>query len=147
MEALLERQKPGADAGAFAAAQAGVSARKLQRTFPRFSARVGEKDSIQSGAFGETQSQLRLSLVIVEIRGVDERTALAGNRLNDCRMVVAEGVDANAAEQIEVLRTVLVLDVDPFTVHEQNRAPIVRGKQQTGLRGANLFEFHRTTTS
>ncbi len=102
VEALLEREKLRADRFAFAAQQAGMGARQLQRAFPGFGAGVGEEDAIQAGALGEPQRKLRLALVIEEVRGVDERAALLGDGLLDRRMAVAERVDADAAEQIEI---------------------------------------------
>ena len=43
VEALLERQKLRADVGAFAALQAGIGARQLERALPGFSAGVGRR--------------------------------------------------------------------------------------------------------
>src|ERR1700722_7379404 len=78
---------------------------------------------------------------------MDERAALSRNRIHNRRMVISERVDADAAEQVEVLRTVLVLDVDPVAAYEKHRAPLVRGEEQAGFRSANLFEFHCCITS
>ena len=98
-----------------------MGARQLQRAFPGFGAGVGEEDAVEAGALGEAQREFGLTLVIEEVRGVDERAALAGDGFFDCRMAVAERVDADAAEQIEILRTVLVNDVNAFAAHKEDR--------------------------
>ena len=86
VKALLQRQKLRADLLAFAAQQAGMGARQLQRAFPRFGAGVGEEDAIQPGALGQPQRQFRLTLVIEEVRGVNERAALVrdGSSIAGC---------------------------------------------------------------
>ena len=141
MEALLEGEKLCADGLAFCPQQAGVSAGKLERALPCFSAGVGEEDAIEAGAFGKAQSEFGLALVIEEVRSVDELAALLGNGALDDRAPVAESVDADAAEQIEVADAVLVDDVDAFAVCEQNGEALIGGEQEFGLRCANLIEF------
>ena len=85
VEALLEGEELGADLLAFAAQQAGVGARQLERALPGFGAGVGEEDAVEAGALGEAQRELGLALVVVEVRGVDERAALRGDGLFDRR--------------------------------------------------------------
>jgi hypothetical protein len=79
--------------------------------------------------------------VIVKVRGVDERAALAGDGFLDDRMAIAEGVDADAAEQVEVLRTVLVDNMNAFTTNEKDGVAVIGGKQKPAFSGANLIEF------
>ena len=72
---------------------------------------------------------------------MDERAALAGDgRFND-GMAVAEGIDADAAEQIEVAIAVLVDDVHALTPHKEDGVAVVGGDEQPGFSGANLIEF------
>ena len=141
VKALLEGEELCADADAFTALEAGVGAGQLHGALPCFRAGVGEKGAVKAGLFGEAQGELRLALVEVEVRGVDERAALAGDGFNNDRVIVAEGVDADAAEQVEVLRTVLVNDVNTLTRHEENGVAVVGGDEQPGFSGANLIEF------
>jgi hypothetical protein len=72
---------------------------------------------------------------------VDERAALAGDGFLNDRMAVAEGVDADAAEQVKVLRTVLVDNVNALTTNEKDGVAVVGGKQKPAFSGANLIEF------
>jgi hypothetical protein len=62
-------------------------------------------------------------------------------------MVVAECVDADAAEQIEIAIALLIDDVYAFAAYEEDGAPVVSGEQQPRFRGANLFEFRHPITS
>ena len=65
----------------------------------------------------------------------------AGDGFFDDGMAVAEGVDADAAEQVEILRTVLVDDMDALAADEEDGVAVVGGKQEPAFRGANLIEF------
>ena len=105
---------------------------------------LAEEDAVEPGALGEPQREFRLALVIVEVRNVDQRAALPGNRLHDGRMVVSERVYADPAQQIEIAVAFLVDDVHAFAAGEEDRATLIRGQQQPVFRGANLFEFHRS---
>ena len=68
VKALLERQKFCADGFAFTAQHASVSARQLQRAFPRLSACVCKECAIKSAALGKPQCQFRLPLVVEEVQ-------------------------------------------------------------------------------
>ncbi len=118
-----------------------MHARQFQRTLPGLGAGVGEEHAVKAGVFGEAQSKLCLAAVIEKVRGVDERAALAGDGLFNDRMAVAERIDADAAEQIKVLRTVLVDNVNAFAADKENGIALVGGQQQPGFGGANLIEF------
>ena len=141
MEALLEGEELRADGLAFRAEQASVSASELERALPGLGAGVGEEDAIEAGALGETQGQLGLTLVVEEVRGVDELAALNGDGVLNDGAGIAESVDADAAEQVEVADAVLIDDVDTFAMGEQNGEPFVCCQQQFGFRCANLIEF------
>ena len=92
-----------------------------------------EEDAVEASALGEPQREFRLALVIVEVRNVDQRAALPGNRLHDRRMVVAERVHADAAQQIEIAFALFVDDVHAFAADEEDRATLIRGQQQPVL--------------
>ena len=118
-----------------------MSPRQLQRALPRFRARVRKERAIHARALRQPQRQLRLPLVVVEVRRVNQLLALFGNRIHNHRMVVAQRIHADAAQQVEVLRTVLVGDVHAFAADKQNRAPVIGRKQKPRFRGANLIQF------
>ena len=110
---------------AFAAQQSGMRARQFQRAFPRFGAGVGKEDAIHARALRQPQRQFRLSLVIEEVRRVDQRSALVHDGSLNRRMPVAQRIHADAAQQVEILRTALVNQVHALAADKQDRVPFV----------------------
>ncbi len=86
MKALLERKKLCADLLAFAAQQPGMGARQLQRTLPRLGAGVGKEHAVEPRAFCQAQRELGLSLVVEEVRRMNQRAALRCDRFFDRRV-------------------------------------------------------------
>ena len=66
---------------------------------------------------------------------MDELPALLGDRLLDRGVRIAERVDADAAEQVEVLVAVLVFEIDAFAADEEERVAFVGGQQELGFGG------------
>src|SRR5580698_99042 len=107
-----------------------MGASQFKRALPGLGAGVGEEDAIESGALGEAQSEFGLAFVIEEVRRMNERAALLGDGFLDNWMAVAEGVDADAAEQVEVLRTVLVDYVNALAADKEDGVAFISLKQQ-----------------
>ena len=63
----------------------------------------------------------------------DERAALTGDGFFNGRMLVAERVDADAAEQVEVAVAVFVDEVNAFAADKENRVALVGREQQRAL--------------
>ena len=77
VEALLQRQKLRPDVARPRCACRPAYARASFSAPSHASVPVvGKEDAVQAGALGEPHGQLRLALVIVEVRGVDQRAAL-----------------------------------------------------------------------
>ena len=57
-----------------------------------------------------------LILVIVKIRCVDQQGSLFGNHADHTRMVVAEGVHADAGDEIQVAAAIGIPYVGAFTM-------------------------------
>ncbi len=72
---------------------------------------------------------------------MDERAALFGDGIFDGLMCVAQRVDADAAQQVEIARALFVDEVDALAAHKENRIAVVSGKQQPRFSGLNLFEL------
>jgi hypothetical protein len=94
-----------------------VGAGELERGLPGFGAGVAEEDAVEAGDLGETKGEFGGAAVVEKIAGVDELLRLRRNGGRDRRVVVAEGADADAAEQIEIIVAVLVEEVNAFTAN------------------------------
>jgi len=142
VEALLEGEEAGADVDALGAKQPGVGAGEFHRALPGFGAGVREEDAVEAGALRQPLGERGLPLVEVEVGGVDEGAALADDGFDDDRVGVAERVDANAAEQVEVAAALLVDEVHALAPLEEEGIAVVGGKQKSRLSLANSIEFH-----
>ena len=99
-------------------------ARQLQRRLVRLGAGVGEQHpAVRSGADErlEPLGELDARLVRGEVARVAERADLPGDGLDDGRVGVAEQVDGDAAEQVDVLAAVDVPDGRAAPPREHHR--------------------------
>ena len=81
---------------------AAVRADHLQRAFHGLGAGVGEEAALEPADLGQPLGQRSLVLVVVEVRRVDQQAGLLADDLHDARMRVAERVDADAGDQVQV---------------------------------------------
>ena len=79
-----------------------VCPRKLQRAFDRFRAAVREKHAIESRPFGQLARERRLIRIVEQIRNMSGAARFAPDHSDDSRMRVAERIDRDAAEKIEI---------------------------------------------
>src|ERR1700739_3547132 len=103
------------------AGRAGTEPRELQSAVDRFRAAVGEKDVVQARPFGELAGQGSLVRVVIKIREVNRLGRFAANDLDDARMGMAEGVDGDAPEKIEIFLAGAVKDVNATAMRQQER--------------------------
>src|SRR5690348_10424136 len=62
-------------------------------------------------------------------------------------MPITECGDPNAAQQIEVVDSVVVAKIDSLTAHKKIGIPLIRIEQQLVLRSLNRCQIHATMTS
>src|SRR6185503_5017275 len=121
VEAVLKRKNFRAKRAAFRAEESGVRACDFQRGLNGLGSAVAEEGAVESGGSGEAQSEWGLVLVKIEVRDVDELTALLRDGVDDGGMPVAERVDADAAQQVEVAIAVFIDQVRAFAAGEEDR--------------------------
>ncbi len=143
MKALLEGEEFRADLFTFIAENAGMCASQFEGALPSLCAGIGKESTVESRALGEQHGKFSLALVVVEIRCVNKRVALAGNGLFNRWMAVTQRVDADAAQQVEIAVTLLVDDVYTLAAHKQQRVAFIGGKQQPLFCGTNLIQFRQ----
>src|SRR6202522_3930374 len=118
-----------------------MSACQLQCSLNRFRAGVRKEGAIEAGALHEQSCELCLPFVIEEIRSVNQLTAFIDDRPLNRRMAVAQRIDADAAEQVEIMLAILVNDVYAFAAHKENWVAVICVQQQFALSSFNLFQF------
>ena len=134
VEAVVEGEELCADVLAFGAQQAGVGAGELERSLPGFGAAVAEEDAVEAADLGEAEGEFGGVLVEEEVRGVEEALRSVRDGFFDGGMGVAEGGDADAAEQIEVVVAVLVAQIDAVAADEEDGVAFVGVEEQLLLR-------------
>jgi len=120
---------------------------ELQRALPRLGAGIRKEHSIHAGALRQPHCQFRLAFVVKEVRSVDQRATLIHDGSFDRRMPISERVDADTAEQVEVLRATFINQVHTLAADKQNRIPLVSLQQQLRLCRANLIQFRQCSHS
>ena len=104
---------------------AAVETREFQRAFDGFRTAVGEKHAVHAGPLRELLRERALKGVVVQIREVNSARGFAADDFDDARMRVAERVDGDAAEEIEIF----------FAGRRHRRSSRVR---ESGRMGARL---------
>ena len=112
MKAVVEGEKTTADRVALALPQPGIGARQFKRSFPRLGSAVAEESAVQSGSLRQAQRQFGLALMEIEIGDVHQLAALPGDGIFNHRASIAQGIDANAAHQVQVLIALVVNQVN-----------------------------------
>ena len=133
MKAMIEREELCADLRALAATGSGVESRQLQRSFPRFRAAVRKEGPVHARHLREAGGKFCLAAVEEEIRDVQQLFALFRNGLFDCRMTIAQRVDTDSAQQIEVAVSLVVNKVHAFAADEQDGIALVGLEQELRL--------------
>ena len=109
-----------------AAVGLAVPAGELDRALVGLGAGVGEEHRAAAAEQRvEARRDLRLPLVEVEVRHVQQRAGLVGDRVGDGRVRVAERRDREAAEEVEVLLALAVPELHALAAHERDREPAV----------------------
>ena len=111
------------------------SAHQLQRAFDGLGAAVGEERAVQSGLGAELLGQQSLVLVVVQVGNVDDLRRLLADDLHDARMGVAQRVDAQPGEEVEVALALDVINVHAFAAGDGD------GIAGIGVQQIFLFAF------
>ena len=101
------------------------AAGELDRGLDRLRAGVAEEHAVEARVLDEQLGELDHRLRVVEVRGVDQRLRLLGERLRDHGVRVAEDVHGEAADEVEVLVALRVPDARAFATFEDDGLPAV----------------------
>ena len=103
-----------------------VATGELDRALVRLGARVGEEHApVAAEQRVEPGRHLGLHVVVVEVRHVEQRARLVGQRVGDGRVRVTERRDREPAEEVEVLLALAVPEAHALAADERDRlAPV-----------------------
>ena len=116
---------------------AAIETSQLERAVDGFGAAIGKKDAVETGPLRELASQRALKRVVKKIGKMDARAGFAANRLDDTGMRVAESVDGDAAEEIEIFLAAGVEDVAAAAMREDDGLTFVSRQQKLVWRRAD----------
>ena len=120
---------------------------QFQRAFPGLGAAIAEENFFQAGNLDELLRQIGLELVEKQVRDVNQLSRLALQYRFDRGMSVAERVDAQAAEEVEILLALRVPQIDALAAGEQDILAVVGRQQHFGFGTNDGSQVHAPSTS
>ena len=124
-----------------------VATRELDRALVRLGTGVGEEHAtVTAEQRVEPGRHLRLHVVVVEVRHVEERARLVGERVGNRRMRVTERRDREAAEEVEVLLALAVPEAHALAAHERDRLAPVGLHHVFGVERDDVVERRHTSS-
>ena len=97
-----------------------VLACDLDRALVRLRARVAEERLVEARELDELRGRIGLRARVVEVRAMDHLARLMRDGIDERRIIMAEHVDGDAAEEIEVFLAVDIIRIRPFAVVEDD---------------------------
>ena len=95
-----------------------VAPRQLDGRLVGLGAAVAEEHPVGEGMVAEQLGQPGLGLDVIEVGDVDQGPHLLRHRLGHGRVAVAETVDGNAGDEVQILLAVRVPHPYPFPPHQ-----------------------------
>ena len=118
-----------------------VAARELDRALVGLGAGVGEEHATAAAEQRvEPLGDPGLHVVVIEVRHVQQRARLIGDRVGDLGMRVTERRDREAREEVEVALALAVPEHRALTAHERDRQPAVGLHHVVGVERRQLVE-------
>ena len=124
------------------AVRLSVAAGELDRGLVRLGAGVGEEhtsDHRRGGRRGGRRPGLHR--VVVEVRDVEQRAGLIGDRVGHDRVRVTERRHREPAQEVEVLVALGVVEARPLAAHERDRAGGRTSASRAPRRARQLVEW------
>ena len=97
---------------------AAVRVDHLERALHGLGAGVGEEAALQAAHFREAFGQEALVAVVVEVGRVDQQAGLFADNLHQPRMGVAQGVDPDTGDKVEITLPGEVVEVGAFAARQ-----------------------------
>src|ERR1039458_1628738 len=107
-----------------------TGAGELERSFPSLGAAVAKESAVKPGDLRQQPREFRLILVEEEIRNMNQTAGLALDRRLDGRVVVAERIDADSAQEIQIPLAPRIPEIHAAPAHKKDGLTLVSGKQK-----------------
>src|SRR5258708_4136677 len=120
---------------------------ELERSFPRLGAAVAEESAVKPGNFGHQLRELGFVLVEEKLRNMNQTAGLALDRRLDGRVAVAERIDSDSAQEIQIALALRVPEIHAASANKQDGLPLVGGKQKLRFHPRHRGEAHALSTS
>src|SRR5437588_1063010 len=104
--------------------------RQLHRPVNRFCAAVGEEYAPEPGPFSKPARQRALKAVVIEVRKMNGAPDLAANNLHNARMRVAERIDGDAPQKIEIFVSGGVENISAAAMRHDHGLAFVGGQEK-----------------
>jgi hypothetical protein len=130
---------------------ASMRASHFERAFHGFGAGVGKENAIESAGFGDALGEGSLIFVVVEVGRVEDEAGLLAKDFGEPGMGIAERVDADAGDQIEISFAGGVVNIAALSAMQHQRVAGVILKQVLffqvdygrGRDGCHLFMINK----
>ena len=98
-----------------------MRANHLERALHGFGAGVAEEHAVKPAQFRDALRQWPLIHVVVQIGSMDHEPCLLPDDLQQLRMSMSQGVDADAGDQIEIAFPGRVIDITTLAASQHER--------------------------
>ena len=120
---------------------------EFERSLPSLGAAVAEESAVKSGNFGQQPREFRLILVEEKIRNMNQPARLTLDRRLDRRVVVAECIDSDSAQEIQIALALRVPEIHAASANKQDGLALVGGKQKLRFHAGDGGKAHALSTS
>ena len=120
---------------------------ELERSFPGLGAAVAEESAVKPGNSRQLLRQFRLILVEKKIRNMNQPARLTLDRRLDRRVVVAERIDSDSTQKIQIALATRIPEIYAAPAHKKNGLALVGGKQELRFHAGDGREAHALSTS
>src|SRR5690242_16189390 len=103
---------------------------ELHRTINSLRAAIGEEHAVEAGPLRELARQRPLKPVVVEVGKMNRARRFTANHFDDPGVRVAERVDSDSSEKIQILLARRVENVRALAVRHNDRLPLVGGQKK-----------------
>ena len=120
---------------------------EFERAFPSLGAAVAKESAVKPRDAGQQPRKFGLILVVEEIRNMNQTAGLTFDRRLNGRMVVAERIDSDSAQEIQIPLALGIPEIYPAPALKKDGLALVGGKQELGFPAGDRGEAHARRTS